>query len=172
MSLAARHWESAAVILYFVSTRSRTGLSSHYRTLGPKQDPLLFFSNLCTEEHRLRQAKALLLMRRTCNLLLVPELQQIESVVWHCVTGAHGLQGTWMYSRKLSGGTSTVALLYATYVDILLQQPYPQLLEKAQPERVSGRGAGMSTDWKRCLPLCVTPGSEPTAFKAHVPSCT
>jgi hypothetical protein len=68
MSLAARHWESAAVTLYFVSTRSRTGLSSHYRTLGPNQDPLLFFSNLRTEEHRLRQAKALLLMRRTCNL--------------------------------------------------------------------------------------------------------
>jgi hypothetical protein len=68
MSLAARHWESAAVTLYFVSTLSRTGLSSHYRTLGPNQDPLLFFSNLRTEEHRLKQAKALLLMRRTCNL--------------------------------------------------------------------------------------------------------
>jgi hypothetical protein len=68
MSLAARHWESAAVTLYFVSTRSRTGLISHYGTLGPNQDPLLFFSNLRTEEHRLRQAKALLLMCRTCNL--------------------------------------------------------------------------------------------------------
>jgi hypothetical protein len=51
---------------YFPS--SRTGLSSHYRTLGPSLDPLLFFSNLRTEEHRLRQAEALLLMRRTCNL--------------------------------------------------------------------------------------------------------
>jgi hypothetical protein len=32
------------------------------------QSRLLFFSNLRTEEHRLRQAKALFLMRRTCNL--------------------------------------------------------------------------------------------------------
>jgi hypothetical protein len=53
---------------YCVSTRNRTGLSSHYGTPGPNDNPLIFFIELRTDEHRLRQAKAMLLMRRTCNL--------------------------------------------------------------------------------------------------------
>jgi hypothetical protein len=53
-----------------IHQRSRTGMSSQNyrdcRTLGPSYDPLLLF--LRTEEHRLKQAKALLLMRRTRNI--------------------------------------------------------------------------------------------------------
>jgi hypothetical protein len=52
-----------------MTAHSVTGLNFHYRTLGPKSKvPLLSLPNSRTEEHRLKQAKALLLMRRTCNL--------------------------------------------------------------------------------------------------------